>query len=228
MKKGIDAPIVPAMFLLVGIIGLGMAVMSGDWANYIWPFMFLLFGVLYIHTSIWGKYKLIKRIVANMNIKSDAKVLDLGTGHGAFLLEIAKRLKIPGKVIGLDIWKQGDQSGNAAEETQHNIEQLKVGMVSELVTGDMTNLAFEDDCFDAVVASLSIHNVKPKARRHQAIDEAYRVLRPGGQIVIMDIEHIGEYQERLEKLGVKKVSVKHAGFDGMYAALSTRILVAEK
>lgn len=228
MKKGIDAPIVPAVFLLVGIIGLGVAVMSRDWTDYIWPLVFLLFGGLYIHTSIWGKYKLIKRLVANMNIQSDAQVLDLGTGHGAFLLAIAKKLKAPGKIIGLDIWNQGDQFGNAIEETQHNIDQLEVGTVSELVTGDMTKLTFEDDCFDVVVASLSIHNVKPKSSRQQVIDEAYRVLRPGGQLVIMDIEHVGEYRKRLEQLGVKDISVKHAGLDGMYAALSTRILVAEK
>jgi len=163
-----------------------------------------------------------------MALEHDAQVLDLGTGHGAFLLEIAQQLAVPGKVIGLDIWNQGDQSGNSAAETQHNIDLIGGGEVSELVTGDMTKLTFADNHFDAVVASLSIHNVKPKASRQRVIDEAYRVLKPGGQLVILDIEHVGEYRKRLGQCGVQEISVHHAGFNGMFAALSTKILVAKK
>lgn len=228
MKKGIDAPIVPIIFLLVGVLGLVTAIISKDWVNYIFPIILLLFGGLYLHTSLWGKYKIIRRLVGKMYLASDAQVLDLGTGHGAFLLEIAQQLKKPGKIIGLDIWHRGDQSGNAIEETQRNIEQLGVSDVSELVTGNMVKLPFENNTFDKVVASLSIHNVKPKSIREKVIDEAYRVLKPGGQLVILDIEHVREYRNRLAKLGVSSVRIEHAGINGMYAALSTRILIAKK
>lgn len=228
MKKGIDAPLVPILFLLVGIVGLVMAITSKDWTNYIFPIILLLFSGLYLHTSLSGKYKIIRHLVRKMNLASNSQVLDLGTGHGAFLLEIARQLKTPGKVIGLDIWNQGDQSGNAIEETQHNIDRIGVSTVSKLVTGNMTKLPFEDNHFDSVVASLSIHNVKPKSSREKAIDEAYRVLMSGGQLIIMDIEHVGEYRNRLEQLGVNSVHVEHAGINGMYAALSTRILIAKK
>ncbi|WP_367294903.1 class I SAM-dependent methyltransferase [Levilactobacillus yonginensis] len=228
MKKGVDAPLVPIMFLLVGIVGMVMAITSGEWTNYVFPGALFLFAGMYLYTSLWGKYHLIKRVVAEMQLDGHERVLDLGTGHGAFLLEVAGQLSIPGKVTGLDIWKRGDQSGNSMEETQQNIDQIGVSDVSELVTGDMTQLPFEDNYFDAVVASLSIHNVKPKASRQQAIAEAYRVLKPNGHLVILDIEHVGEYRNQLKQLGVKEVSVRHAGLNGMYALLSTRILVAEK
>lgn len=228
MKKGIDAPLVPILFLLGGIVGLITAIVSKDWTNYIFPIIFLLFGGLYLHTSLWGKYKIISRVVREMDLSSEAQVLDLGTGHGAFLLEVAQQLKSPGRIIGLDIWDQGDQSGNAIEVTQRNVEQLGVSDVSELVTGNMVKLPFENNVFDRVVASLSIHNVKPRSSREKAIDEAYRVLKPEGQLVILDIEHVGEYRNRLTKLGASAVRVEHAGINGMYAALSTRILIAKK
>ncbi|KRN03011.1 SAM-dependent methyltransferase [Levilactobacillus senmaizukei DSM 21775 = NBRC 103853] len=228
MKKGIDAPLVPILFLLGGIVGVITAIISKDWTNYIFPIIFLLFGGLYLHTSLWGKYKIIRRVVREMDLSSEAQVLDLGTGHGAFLLEVAQQLKTPGKVIGLDIWNQGDQSGNAIEVTQRNVEQLGVSDVSELVTGNMVKLPFENNVFDRVVASLSIHNVKPRSSREKAIDEAYRVLKPEGQLVILDIEHVGEYRNRLTELGASAVRVEHAGINGMYAALSTRILIAKK
>lgn len=228
MKKGVDAPLVPIVFLLVGIVGMVMAVTSGEWTNYLFPIALFLFAGMYLYTSLWGKYKLIKRVVAEMQLDGHERVLDLGTGHGAFLLEVARRMRVPGKVTGLDIWNRGDQSGNSTEETQRNIDQAGVSDVSELVTGDMTQLSFEDDCFDYVVASLAIHNVKPKASRQQAITEAYRVLKPNGHLVILDIEHVGEYRNQLKKLGVKEVSVQHAGLNGMYALLSTRVLIAQK
>ena len=44
MKKGIDAPLVPIMFLVVGLVGLVMAIISKDWTNYVFPIIFLLFG----------------------------------------------------------------------------------------------------------------------------------------------------------------------------------------
>nr|MCZ0977441.1 class I SAM-dependent methyltransferase [Lentilactobacillus sp. SPB1-3] len=166
--------------------------------------------------------------MTSLNLNSESKILDLGTGHGAFLIEIARKLKEPGKVFALDIWNRGDQSGNSIGETQQNIQSLGLASVSELVTGDMTKLSFEDNYFDYVVASLSIHNVKPKSSREKAIDEAYRVLKPGGKIVVLDIEHVKEYQNRLKHLGVSDIHIAHAGINGMYGALSTKILIATK
>jgi len=228
MKKGIDAPLVPIIFSLLGGLGFVSVAVSREWVNLIFPVVLLAFAGVYIRTSLWGKYQIIKQLTLKMNLASNSQVLDLGTGHGAFLLEIASQLKAPGKVIGLDIWNQGDQSRNSATATQKNIDQAGVQTVSELVTGDMTKLAFEDNFFDAVVASLSIHNVKPKSKRQQAIREAYRVLKPAGQLVIMDIEHVAEYRQTLIQLGAREAQLHHAGINGMYGAMGTRILVAKK
>lgn len=228
MKKGVDAPFVPIMFLVIGIVGMVVAVGSGKWSNYLFLIICFLFAGMYLYTSLWGKYQLINRVVGDMRLNGRERVLDLGTGHGAFLLEVARHLRTPGKVTGLDIWNRGDQSGNSAVETQRNIDQAGVHAVSELVTGDMTKLPFADNQFDRVVASLSIHNVKPRASRQQAIAEAYRVLKPNGQLVILDIEHVGDYRRQLNQLGVQQVRVQHAGLNGMYALMSTRILKATK
>lgn len=122
MKKGIDAPIVPIIFLVNGIIGIVPAYQSRNSYNFIFPLVMFALAIVFIHTSLFGKYKIIRRVVKSLNIPDNSKVLDLGTGHGAVLLEVAKRLKRPGKVIGIDIWQSVDQSNNSKTEAQLNID----------------------------------------------------------------------------------------------------------
>jgi len=54
----------------------------------------------------------------------------------------------------------------------------------------MTALPFEDCSFDVVTSALAIHNIRSAKRRYGAIDEAMRVLRPGGQLLVADISHM--------------------------------------
>ena len=152
MKKGIDAPIVPILFSVIGVIGILIAWQSQN------PYNFIL-AILFIHTSLDGKYKIIHDVVKSLDIPNDSQILDLGTGHGAVLLAVAKKLKQPGKAIGIDIWQSADQSGNSQTTTQQNIDQAHVSAVAKVQTADMTKLPFNDHTFDFVFASFAIHNV---------------------------------------------------------------------
>jgi ubiquinone/menaquinone biosynthesis C-methylase UbiE len=93
----------------------------------------------------------------------------------------------------------------------------------------MTALPFESDSFDLIVSSLAIHNI-PSARREKAIDEAVRVLRPGGRLAIADIRATGRHEARLVELGMKHVSRRRRGahfwWGGPWAA--TRLVTATK
>ena len=44
--------------------------------------------------------------------------------------------------------------------------------------------------------------------------EALRVLKPGGRLVIIDIEHSDEYRRALATLGAQQIEVTNAGLDG--------------
>ena len=96
MKKGIDAPFVPVLFIVAGVLGIIPAYNSHNPYNLIFPVIMITMAVLFIHTSLFGKYRIIHQVVSSLNIPKDSKVLDLGTGHGAVLLEVAKKLKSPG------------------------------------------------------------------------------------------------------------------------------------
>ncbi|MEO5799797.1 MAG: class I SAM-dependent methyltransferase, partial [Gemmatimonadales bacterium] len=105
-----------------------------------------------------------------------------------------------------------DQSGNSPDATQRNAVAEGVADRVELHTGDMTALPFEDNSFDLVVSSLAIHNIGERAGREKAIDEAVRVLRPGGRLMIADIRATGQYQARLAAIGMGDVARRGLGW----------------
>jgi ubiquinone/menaquinone biosynthesis C-methylase UbiE len=76
----------------------------------------------------------------------------------------------------------------------------------------MRKLPFADASFDAVVASLSIHNIYRVAGRREAIREIVRVLKPGGKVALMDIRQVREYAAGLRGAGMNDVKVSGLGF----------------
>ena len=100
----------------------------------------------------------------------------------------------------------------------------------DLLTGDMTALPFEDNSFDVVVSSLAIHNIRGGAGRHKAIDEAVRVLRPGGQLLIADIRATRQHQAQLAKIGMNDVARRRLGWRFWWGGpwTATRLVTATK
>lgn len=223
MKKGIDAPLVPILFIVIGILGIILACNSHNIYNFVFPIIMIIMALLFIHTSLVGKYKIIRYVVESLDMPKDSKALDLGTGHGALLLEVAKKLKKPGEVIGIDIWQSADQSSNSQVATQQNIKQAQVEQVATVQTANMTQLPFDDNEFDYVFASFAIHNVKPKRQREVAMSEALRVLKDNGQLIIIDMEHIREFKRYLIEHGCT-VNVRHTGINGIWGWIPTNII----
>jgi arsenite methyltransferase len=108
-------------------------------------------------------------------------LLDLGCGRGAVLVAAARRVPL-GRAVGVDLWRTADQSGNSEAAARANAAAAGVGDRVELATGDLIAL--------------------PSARgRLRALDEAVRVMRPGGRLIIVDIIHSRAYGERLIEHG---------------------------
>ncbi len=140
---------------------------------------------LYVHTTRRGKFGVWAEILPELHLRGDEHVLDLGCGRGAVLAMVAKLLP-RGHATGVDLWTS-DQSGNRPEATLRNLQLEGVVDRCDVRTGDMLALPFEDATFDLIVSSMAIHNIDERdmrdhSRRFEALDQAVRVLKPGGRL----------------------------------------------
>ena len=183
---------------------------------------------LYINATKRGKFQVWQRILDELVLEGDETVLDMGCGRGAVLLAAAKRLP-NGKAVGVDIW-QADQTGNSSSATLINAEIEGVKDRIELHTGDMTALPFGDNTFDVIVSSLAIHNIPGHDGRRTALNEAIRVVKPGGRLAIADLWETKQHAEHLRNLGWQQVERISVGWRMWYGGpwTPTHLVTATK
>jgi len=182
----------------------------------------------YIYATRRGKFVVWDRILDELGLRGDETVLDLGCGRGAVLLATAKRLP-RGRAIGVDLW-HADQTDNSQQATLANAEAENVADRIEVHTADMTELPLADESVDVIVSNLAIHNIPTRAGRRQALDQAIRVLRPGGRLAIADLWETRQHVAHLRELGWRNVRRRNLGWRMWYGGpwFATRLVTADK
>lgn len=234
LKKGLDAPLVPLLYIIVGLLALLYALLFyKHYSGYLWTVAYgvimILGGLIFIHTSIRGKSVIWDDIISELNIPKNSKILDLGTGHGLVLLKFAQYLSEKGHATGIDLWRNRDQSHNSLENTKNIIRSKKLEHIANVETANMLDLPFEDNQYDFVVTSLALHNIKPASARKNALNEASRVLKSSGTLIIVDTGHKKkEYMSVLRSNGFSIHKQKTYGIIGWWSGpwMSTYSIIA--
>lgn len=126
----------------------------------------------------FGMHRLWKKITIDLaKIRPGQTVLDLAAGTGDLTKKIAKRVGESGKVVSSDI--------NEAMLAEGRKKLLNEGFFNniEFVQANAEQLPFEDNQFDCLTMSFGLRNVTDK---DQALREMVRVLKPGGQAIILE------------------------------------------
>jgi len=117
-----------------------------------------------------------ERLVRQLGLRPRHRVLDLGCGT-ATLSMLIKRGQPETEVIGLD--------GDPGILRRARAKIVASGLDIRLEQALAHQMPFADASFDRVVSSLMFHHLTPGNKR-RALSEIYRVLRPGGQLHVVD------------------------------------------
>lgn len=116
-----------------------------------------------------------KKAIAELNSINPKQILDVATGTGDFAVQ-ALALN-PEKVTGVDI-SEGMLSVGRKKIAGRGLNER-----IELRYGDSEKLPFPENMFDAVIVAFGVRNFETLEK---GLAEMYRVVRPGGKVVILE------------------------------------------
>ncbi len=135
-------------------------------ANYDFLNHFLSLGI----DHLWRK-----KAVKQLQKQQPKVILDLATGTGDFA--IACLALNPEKIIGMDI------SSGMLEVGKQKMKKRAFDRIIDMQLGDSENMPFEDATFDAITVGFGVRNYE---NLEKGLGEMLRVLKPGGQAVILE------------------------------------------
>ncbi|MBD3414445.1 MAG: arsenite methyltransferase [Candidatus Aminicenantes bacterium] len=116
-------------------------------------------------------------------------ILDLGAGAGIDVFLAANKVGPKGLVIGVDMTE------DMVEKSKQTADKYGYKNV-EFRLGEIENLPVEDGTVDVIISNCVINLSPDKPRTFQ---EAYRVLKPGGRILISDLVTEGELPDEIRR-----------------------------
>ena len=133
----------------------------------------------YMRKVTLGRERALREMTVNLaQVKPGDCVLEVGCGTGTLTLAAKQQAGPSGKVYGIDIIP------GMIELSRQKAAQARADVTFQL--GSMDDIPFPANQFDAVMCSFMIFHMSEMVRR-KGIAEIYRVLKPQGRLLVLDL-----------------------------------------
>jgi ubiquinone/menaquinone biosynthesis C-methylase UbiE len=133
----------------------------------------------YMRKITLGRENALREMTVNLaQVKPGDCVLEVGCGTGTLTLAAKRQAGPSGKVFGIDIIP------GMIDLSQQKAAQAKLDVKFQL--GSIEDIPFSANQFDVVMCSFMIFHMSEMVRR-KGIAEIYRVLKPQGQLMVLDL-----------------------------------------
>jgi ubiquinone/menaquinone biosynthesis C-methylase UbiE len=133
----------------------------------------------YMNKITLGRERALRDLTVTMSgVKPGDSVLEIGCGTGSLTLAAKRRAGSSGRVVGIDVIP------GMVEYSRNKAAQI--GEEVTFQTGNINEIPFPADQFDVVMCSFMIFHMSEAVRR-KGIAEIFRVLKPQGRLLILDM-----------------------------------------
>lgn len=126
-----------------------------------------------------------KKFIETANLKNNSKILDIAAGTADLTIALAKKNQTY-SIFHSDI--------NQSMLLEGRKKILNEGLIIPSIVCDCEELPFNDNYFDCVTIGFGLRNMTNK---QNALKEIYRVLSPGGKILILEFSKIWDPLQKL-------------------------------
>jgi ubiquinone/menaquinone biosynthesis C-methylase UbiE len=171
---------------------------SGLVMNWGWRYDLM---VWFFDTFIFhGKLQALRTKTADLaQLQRGETVLDVGCGTGTQALKAYERVGETGRVSGIDPGQRQIARARSKAARRRFPIDFQVGVIEQL--------AFPDQSFDVVLSTLMMHHL-PDDLKRQGLSEIARVLKPGGRLLVVDLERSEGHHSRPVRLGAGEMGVR--------------------
>jgi ubiquinone/menaquinone biosynthesis C-methylase UbiE len=138
------------------------------------------------HGAGKSSYELVdhRKVFRSLKLRKGSRFLDMACGPGDYAIEAARTLGSKGVVYAADLWPE------ALVRLQRKAKAQNLANIHTIVGDASRRLPVEDETVDVCFIATALHDFIREGVAFGALEEAARVLRPGGSLAVLEFKKI--------------------------------------